>query len=561
MFIAIYLGGKKIRESESLSVYCRKSAAAVEKYAVVILIAFIIVTSAWLGFVLFKNPYVTTYNAHEAPYFVQMLYNYVSGNGPETSLYYNLDFLSSNPNYYASVFAERPRWSSIGLVALLYSLHPVPPMQVYAVILIVVILGCTGIYIAVRSLGATKLMSLLAAMGYILLPQVEHLMFIRGHFDIVGVGILPLVFASLFKRRWGWFYFMCLLYAAISYPQTLFVMFLGIITGVFFRAWKQGMIALLIGLSVMLWDNAVLRQALCGIYNNPSYFVRVIDRLLTDNALTSRLMQIFIFNIKYITLLLLAVSFLPLLGLRREGKWNLEVIGTLAFMIPSIGMSFVYGDYGFFYQRNDPYIVPIYLSAFVAYMTLKKGTRDTPNTEYLFRSLLIASIISLSLFTTAHFPWVVNYTAPKMITKDYYGIESFKTLVNEQKKNEKRRDLLEKIAEYIPLGASVACYVNSDIRAFLANRQSVWFFPNYPPGVEYFVIEGPKAPISPENMNNFRIAYNLFIDRENYQILYYSLDKTSVIIKNLHPSPIPRNEAILGWKILTNTLLMKGCNR
>ncbi|WP_236861802.1 hypothetical protein, partial [Candidatus Magnetominusculus xianensis] len=265
--------------------------------------------------------------------------------------------------------------------------------------------------------------------------------------------------------------------------------------------------------------------------------------------------------IKYITLLLLAVSFLPLLGLRREGKWNLEVIGTLAFMLPGIGMSFVYGDYGFFYQRNEPYIVPIYISAFAAYMTLKKDTRDTPNTEYIFRSLLIASTISLSLFTTAHFPWVVNYTAPKMITKDYYGIESFKTLVNEQKKNEKRRDLLEKIAEYIPLGASVACYVNSDIRAFLANRQSVWFFPNYPPGVEYFVIEGPKAPISPENMNNFRIAYNLFIDRENYQILYYSLDKTSVIIKNLHPSPIPRNEAILGWKILTNTLLMKGCNR
>ncbi|WP_236861418.1 hypothetical protein, partial [Candidatus Magnetominusculus xianensis] len=34
LFAALYLGGKKIRESESLSVYCRKSAAAVEKYAV-----------------------------------------------------------------------------------------------------------------------------------------------------------------------------------------------------------------------------------------------------------------------------------------------------------------------------------------------------------------------------------------------------------------------------------------------------------------------------------------------------------------------------------------------
>ncbi|MEO5358848.1 MAG: DUF2079 domain-containing protein [Nitrospirota bacterium] len=542
-----------------MSVYCRKSTAAVEKYAVFILIAFIVITSSWLGFVLFKNPYVTAYNAHEAPYFVQMLYNYVSGNGPETSLYHNLEFLSSNPNYYASVFAERQRWSSIGLVALLYSLHPVPPMQVYAVILIVVILGCTGIYIAVRSLGATKLMSLLAAMGYILLPQVENLMFIRGHFDIVGLGILPLVFAALFKRRWGWFYFMCLLYAAISYPQTLFIMFLGIITGIFFRAWKQGMIASLIGLSVMLWDNAVLHQALCGIYNDPSFFILVIDRFLMDNDLTSKLMEILIFNVKYITLLLLAVSFLPLLGIRREGRWNTEVIGTLAFMLPGIGMSFVYGDYGFFYQRNDPFIVPIYLSAFEAYVALKKDANKAPNTEVILRSLLIAGTVSVSLFATTHFPWVINYTCPKMITKDYYDVDSFKTLITEQAKNQKKRFVLEKIAEYIPSDASVACNVSTDIMAFLTNRQSVWFFPSYPLGVEYFVIEGAQFAASLKNMHNYRISYKLCTDTDNFKILYYSLENTVVIVKNLHPSPIPRNETILGWRILINTLLMKGC--
>ncbi len=565
LFIALYLGGRQAGKNETLNGYFRKAAAAIEKHSIIILIAFIIITSAWLGFVLFKNPFVVTYNDDCAPQNVQMFYNVINGNGPETSMYYQQPpFLESNPYYYASIFAIRQYWSSLGLLAMLYSIYPVPPMQVYAVILIVVSLGSIGIYMAVRSLGATKAMSLWAAMGYILIPQVEHLMFIRGHFDIIGLGILPLVFAALFRRSWGWFYLICLFYATISYPQVFFIMFLGIIVGVFFKAWKQGIITVLIGLSVWLLDNAVLRQALCGIYNEPSYFASMIfSRIFSDNFMAT-LKEGSVFTLKYITFLLMAVSFLPLFGIRREGKWNLEVIGILMFMLPCIGLSFIY-DFGFFYQRNDAFIVPVYLSAFAAYVSLKKETGESPDMAeklYILRPMLIAGIISISLFVTTHFPWVINSTSPKFITKDYYGDDSFNGLITEQKKNPRRRAVLEKIAEYIPPDASVSFLVKGDIKAYITNRQKVWLFPNHPPGVEYFIIEqGVGDKPSPSNIDIYIKIYELFTEGDKYELIYSSPDSYFAIIKNLHPLQVPRNEDILGWKILSNTLLMKGCKR
>jgi hypothetical protein len=253
-------------------------------------------------------------------------------------------------------------------------------MHVYAVVLVVVSLGSAGTYIAVRSLGATKTMSLVAAMGYVLLPQVEHLIFHRGQVDMVGLGFLPLVFAALFRRSWGWFYIMCLLYAAINYPQTFSIMFLGIIVAVFFKAWKQGIIASLIGLVVMLWDNAVLRQAHCGLTTDPNYFVSfILPNIFSGELFTGAFRDSVTFTAKYITFLLMVVSFLPLLAIRKGGKWNLEIIGILIFMLPCVGLSFVY-DYGYLYQRNDVIIVPVYLAAFAAYMSLKKETGESPST-------------------------------------------------------------------------------------------------------------------------------------------------------------------------------------
>ncbi|MBF0319075.1 MAG: hypothetical protein HQL01_04640 [Nitrospirae bacterium] len=561
LFIALYLGGRQAGKNETLNGYFRKAAAAIEKHSIIILIAFIIITSAWLGFVLFKNPFVVTYNDQCAPQNVQMFYNIINGNGPETSMYYQQPpFLASNPYYYASIFAIRQYWSSLGLLAMLYSIYPVPPMQVYAVILIVVSLGSIGIYMAVRSLGATKAMSLWAAMGYILIPQVEHLMFIRGHFDIIGLGILPLVFAALFRRSWGWFYLICLFYATISYPQVFFIMFLGIIVGVFFKAWKQGIITVLIGLSVWLLDNAVLRQALCGIYNEPSYFASMIFSSIFSGNFLATLKGGFIFTLKYITFLLMAVSFLPLFGIRREGRWNLEVIGILLFMLPCVGLSFVY-DYGFVYQRNDAIIVPVYLSAFAAYVGIMKEAGQSPKMagkSDFFRPMLIAGIICVSLFGTTHYPWVVNSTSPKYVTKDYYDEDSFKTLITEQDKNKGRRLDLEKIAEYVPNDASLAFYAKGDILAYLANRQHAWIFPNSPPGVEYFVIDTAPYKISLENMSIAIKIYEFYNDTDKYKILYTTVNNY-VIIKNLHPSPIPRNDDILGWKILLDTLLIKRC--
>ncbi len=438
-------------------------------------------------------------------------------------------------------------------------------MHIYAVILVVVSLGCTGIYMAVRSLGATKTMSLLAAVGYVLLPQVEHLMFLRGEINIVGLGFLPLVFAALFRRSWGWFYFMCLLYATINYPHIFFIMFLGIIVAVFFKAWKQGIIAVLIGLAVLLWDNAVLRQAICGIYNEPNYFTSIIFNRITSDAFLTGIFQVGLtFTAKYITFLLMAVSFLPLLGIRREGKWNMEVIGILLFMLPFFGLSLVY-DFGFFNQRNDVIIVPIYLSAVAAYMSLKKATGDLPNIEgklYILRSSLIAGIISVSLFATAHFPWVVNYTCPKFITKDYYGVDSFNSLITEQKKNLGTRIVLDKVAEHVPSDASVAINVYGDIRAYITNRRKAWIFPDNPPGVEYYIIEqGVANQPSSDNMNTYIKAYRLFNDTDNYKIIYVSQDDKFFIIKNLHTSPIPENKDLSGWKVISDALLMKRCKR
>ena len=72
-------------------------------------------------------------------------------------------------------------------------------MHVFSMVIVVVMIGSFGVYLAIRSLGGSKTLSLFGALGYCLIPWVELPIFKHGHFGNFGlvVYLLFLLFSSL----------------------------------------------------------------------------------------------------------------------------------------------------------------------------------------------------------------------------------------------------------------------------------------------------------------------------------------------------------------------------
>jgi len=500
------------------------------------------------------NPYLFDYNHGNGAYCSQVLHNICSGLGPEQTVKYDeVLFFKSNPYFYASAFAAQPHVLPIILLTPIYCLHPYPPMHVFAVVILVMILGSWGTYLAIRALGGSKLMALMASMGYCIMPWVERPIFLHGHYDVISFAIYPFIFASLFARRWVYFYVSVLLLAIINMPYTYSVMALGLIIVVFFKAPRHGLIALTIGLIVMLWDKAIIQESLCGIWDVGKQPAGTLFQIIKDLDGFS-LVKGILFHGVYLFLLLMTVSFLPLFGIKKGDKWNWPVIGVLLFALVGAFMG-LFRSYDIASHRNANMVVPVYLCAFMVITGIncntvndQKEDKALRNNSVLFFFLIFAGIMSTTLWFSHHYPWA-GLTGKGILSISY---------IKSNTVNKSYEHILSKLNEYVPETASVAYRIDAGIQAFITNRQKAWYIGLHPEGVEYYFIQTKEIIQIDKNLPPWKEYLAKVENDRNNRLLYK--DEGLVIYKNTNPRPIPRLEGVLGWDVLLRALLPGKCD-
>lgn len=525
----------------------------IESNAKLILGVFIILVTGWLGMDTFLNPYLYDYNQGNGAYFAQVLHNICAGVGPENTVKYNgALYFDSNPYFYASAFSIVPHILPSLLLPPLYWLYPNPPMHVFAVVILVIVFGSFGIYLAVRALKGSKTMALMAAIGFCLLPWVERSILIHGQFDLISYAIYPYVFASLFAQRWKLFYVFVFLLAIINMPFTYSAIALGVIIAIFFRAPKQGIIASVIGLLVMLWDKAIIRESLRGIWDLSSHPTGTMMQLFVKLDFAS-FIHASLYHMVYIFLLLMTVAFIPLLGIKIDKRWNWPVIGLLLFAGVGAVMG-LFRSYDIASHRNANMVVPIYLSTFTVltniltpWVNAKKNDRQFIEKTAVIIFLLFSGVASMTFWFSYHYPWSVlgnGIVSLNNIYLNYIKVPS----VNSQYKH-----ILSKMKEYVPGDASVAYRIDGAIEAYITNRQKAWYLGYHPEGVEYYFIQTKEIVYIDRNLPPWR-EYLIKVENDTNNKLLYKEDGL-VIYKNLNPKPIPRLESVLGWNVLLKALL------
>lgn len=528
---------------------CHPFRLFIESKAVFILIIFILIVICWFGLDIFMNPYLYEYNHGNGAYCSQVLHNLCSGLGPEHTVKYDaVLFFQSNPYYYASAFSAVPHILPLILLPPLYCLYPYPPMHVFAVVILVIAFGSFGIYLAVRSLKGSKTMALMAAIGFCLLPWVEKPIFMHGHFDVISYAVYPFVFAALFARRWLLFYVSVFLLSTINMPYTYSTMAIGLMIAIFFKAPRQGLIAVVIGFIVMLWDKEIIRESLRGIFDLSMQSSGTLMQLLMVMNFSS-FIKAALFHVGYIFLLLMTVSFLPLLGIRRDKDWDWPIIGMLLFAVIGAFMG-LFRSYDLASHRNANMVVPIYLSAFMVLTDMcrtkllaRDGDKSLKNNIVLISFLLFSGIASVTFWFSNHYPWAV-INGKGILSVNYIKSSPIKAQYNH---------ILAKMREFIPDDASVAYRIDAGIQAYITNRQKSWYLGLHPEGVEYYFIQTKEVVYIDVNLPPWQEYLTKVEGDKNNKLLYK--DDRLVIYKNLNPQPIPRLESVLGLDIPLKALV------
>jgi len=498
--------------------------------------------------VIFMNTYLYEYNHGNGAYFSQLLYNLCNGIGPENTVKYNgALYFHANPFFYASAFSIVPQILSSLVFYPLYWLYPNPPMHVFAVVILIISLGSFGIYLAVRALNGSKTMALMAAMGFCLLPWVERSILMYGQFDLISYAIYPYVFASLFARRWMLFYIAVFLLAMINMPFTYSVIALGVMVTVFFRFPKQGIITAVIGLLIMLWDQAIIRESLRGIWNLSSQPTGTMMQIFL-NLKEMLFIKAALHHIIYVFLLLLTVAFVPLLGIRKNKRWSWPLIGVLLFAMVGVVMG-LFRSYDIASHRNANIVVPIYLSVFMVLSGIfqsdicEKALENNKREKILIIFLLFAGISSATLSFSKHYPWA------GMISRETTLFNYAKTTPTKSR----YEHILRKMREFVPDNASVAYRIDAGIQAYITNRQKAWYLGYHPDGVEYYFIQTREVVYIDPNLPPWQ-DYLRMVENDKKNKLLYKEDGL-VIYENLNPKPIPRLESVLGWGVLFRALI------
>jgi hypothetical protein len=543
-----FLKRLKLFDSERLARTIKIFSIFIERHAHLLLFFFILTHLAWSGFVIFLNPFEWGYNHGDAVFSSQTLWNLVDGFRPENSYFTFPDGVpeGADPRYtmnagYVNLFSLHQPWLSILVLPWIYAVYPFPPMHLFAPFLLIVGAGLPGMFRAVRASGGSKTLALLAAVGYILLPHVEILIFFKGYFDVLALGVMPWVFAALFARKWWLFYVASLCLAAVSYPYTYTVMIIGTAAALFFRATLQGIIVFLIGFFMMKWDSAVFIASVLPYYKEieaiPSFFESYIL-----NRTVGSLIGPFKIYISYIGSMLLAGGFLPLLGLYRNSKWNFEVAGLL--VIAGIGLvPLLFRSVGWEVARNSTLIVPLYLCAFKTFIDIGGNQEEAKQLSFSRNSsakvmvtiCLLCSMVSIILIGN-------DYQAPSPLASHYPWGENAKLKPTELTR--KQWEVVEQFGRTIPHDAQLAFRAEGNFEALMANRKHGWHIGREPKGVQYHAFVGELTGTGSEKLiENMR-------RNEVFKPVYEGSSVPMVIFENQNAHPVPRNENLLGWGVL-----------
>jgi len=549
-----YLSTQKIPGSEGIKPLWKYFLVYVERHVYVFLIGFIFLHLLWCGLIIFMNPYEWGFNHGDAVFYTQTLWNMVDGLRPENSYFAlgaSYNSLLDDPRYcsangYVSIFTLHQYWFPMLVLSPLYALYPFPPMHIFSQLLVVVIIGVPGMFWAIRTMGGSKILALLGACGYLLLPHVESLLFFKGYFDVLGFAVLPWVFAALLARKWWVFYLSALCLAAISYPFTYVVMMIGLVTAIFFNAFSRGVIVFLIGFLMMKWDS-YLYFSILQSYKDVSTIPSFLKYYVLDRTIGS-LIQPSLTYVYYIGSILQAGAFLPIFLIRREAKWNKPVIGLLV-LTAMCFFPMIFRSAAWEASRNCILIVPLYVAIFVAYVHM---TRNSENLEIADRSRSSKKIatMSLSCCMISMILFGNGYSAPSPLASHYPFGSNAK--LNSTKFTLERKIALENLLKYVPENDTLAFMAEANVDAVLANRQHVWHIGREPEGVQYYVFFGIPDPDSPYRIKEWNVSINRIQADANFKLLHKNDSIPMLIYENTKAHKIIRQENLLGWGVLLN---------
>jgi hypothetical protein len=546
IFYALYR--LRIFRSDRIDTSLKQCGAFVERHTYLLLAGFIAIHLAWSGLVIFLNPFEWGYNHGDAVFTSQTLWNLVDGLRPENSYFTFSQGLPAgeDPRYctaygYVSVFTLFQNWLPMLILTPLYAVYPHPPMHVFAPLMVVVGIGLPGMFWAVRAAGGSRALALLGAVGYVLLPHVEILLFFKGYFDVLALAVMPWVFAALFARKWWVFYMASLCLGAISYPYTYTVMIIGAATAIFFRAPLQGTIAFVIGFFMMKWDSAVFTASVFPYYQDASAIPSFFKYFILNRTIGS-LITPFQTNINYVGSILQAGAFLPFFALRQNNRWNLPLVGLLVIT----GISFVpmlFRSVAWEVSRNSNFIVPLYVCLFKAFVDITR-TRESDISlpqngngppKVVVSICMLCCMVSMILLGN-------DNRAPSPLASHYLWGENRITRTTES--TSKRLMTMTKFDLYVPADAQLAFRAEGNFDAPLVNRQHSWHIGREPEGVKYYAFVG----------NMYIAGSEQLIEKmkrdERFKLLYEDASIPMFIFENLSAHPIPRDENLLGWGVL-----------
>lgn len=538
-----------LKENQTAAKRLSHLTMSINKYAYLILAGFITVHLFWSGFIIFINPFEWGYNHGDATYFSQTLWNLAHGLSFENSYFTFSQGLSvgEDPRYcasyaYVSIFTLFQNWLSVFLLTPLYALFPHPPMHIYAPLVIVILIGLPGMFWAVQKAGGSKTLALFGAVGFSLLPQVEIILFFKGYFDVLALAVMPWVFGALFARKWFVFYAANLCLSAIGYPYVYMVMVIGLVTGLFFNAPFQGIIAFLIGFFMMKWDTAVFMGSILPYYKNPGEIPSFFKAYILERTIGSLIVPIKT-NINYIVSLLQAGAFLPIFALRKNQHWNLPIIGLL--VIPLLYfVPMLFRSVGWEVARNSNFIVPLYICAFKAYIDIMEDRASYPSikTDQFNHRKALASIC-LFFSMTAMILAGNDYRAPSPLASHYpWGSNAN---LAPTKETIKRVNAMKVFDKYISIDASLAFRAEGCYDAVLTNRRDAWHIGREPVGVQYYAFVGEMNPRSDAGK-----WIEKLLDDKTFRLVHEDSSIPLIIFENLEAISIPRDESLLGWRVL-----------
>lgn len=529
----------------------------VERYSIPLLVLWGAMYLTWCGLVVFANPYRYDLNQGDAMVVTQILSNLVDGFRPEYSVFtLNAPIgAGEDPRFpaaygYVSAFTLLQSWLPLALLTPLYAIFPYPPMHVFAVQICIIAIGLPGMYWAVRKAGGSTTFALFATIGYSLLPQVGTQLFFHAYMEPMGLALLPWLFGALLSRKWMLMCFFAVLTALISFPFTQFVIIVGLATLIFFRAIVPGLVIMMIGWVIMKVDSAIIASALSPYYATSADIPSLFKHYVLDRTIGS-FRGVVETNIWYIFSIFQTIAFLPLFALWQKGRWNKSILGFFFILCLAFGAS-LFRSYGWEFQRNSFFIVPIYMMAIVAYLALqrqpdadqydKEGVTNPPTVTLFMAGLLVAIFWgnphNYPSTIASHFPWGKGVT------------------IFADEETQKWKQTLQKLDEIVPKTAPIAWRANSDIDGIMTNRQHSWWMGKHPEGVKYYAFIG-EAPNNSEKAEWITLMAKLKNDK-NFRVIYdENPGKPMLVFENMLAYSVPRKEEWLGWSVLQPSKILR----